>query len=194
MVEKETMLYFRISTHCEVSQKAASSTTVKNPLYLHYWLLMRWSLQCAFNREVIQDVEKYKTWLSLRAQFLNIQIFHTGLANVWQKAQNSGQNRENRGCWRLKWGNSTVYWLRHWTGYHATWGSLLDSATEALLFLGPSTQSIRPSWRLYKRPCSSRCGQRHLLALWPVRLESILVHTATLAWCSVHLQCWDMLT
>lgn len=26
--------------------------------------------------------------------FLSIQIFHTGLANVWQKAWNSGQNRE----------------------------------------------------------------------------------------------------
>lgn len=101
---------------------------------------------------------------------------------------------ENRGWWLLKWGNSTVYWLRHWTGYHATWGCISISATETLLFLGPSVQLVVPSWRVHKCPCVSRCGQRHLLAFWPVRLESILVHMTTLAWCSVHLQSWDTLT
>lgn len=125
---------------------------------MHYWLLSRRSLQCAFNRKTTEDVNNSdynyaQKWNNhpWEPEFLSIPIFQIGLGNV-RKDSKVQTILRNKGWWRLKWGNSTVCWLRHWTGYQTTWGCVSNSATKVLLFLGPSTKTVKPSWRLQQCP------------------------------------------
>lgn len=130
--EEDNVVFLGFNTLWGFSN-GSSSTAIKNPLCLQIWVL----LNEVFN--VLSMGKVTETWKSIVRITKHIQELHIVLADGWQKAHNSGQNREIGVD-----GETSKMRKQHrqWAGCHPSWGCISNWATQTLPSLTPSRAKL----------------------------------------------------